>query len=145
MKLFSKIALVFLCLLSVACKKHIDYSIEDFTTFVNQSQHKVSVSLDVYYPKCDISCFMLLPGEKFLLITERQPIQIEKATVTYDDTIQIVHERTDANNPVFRNICFLNSSWWEKKYESPHDDAGWQSYYTFTFTDEDYDYAVKVQ
>ncbi|MBQ3975963.1 MAG: hypothetical protein II686_00925 [Bacteroidales bacterium] len=141
MKPFSKIALVLLCLISVACKKETDPSVLIYTTIENISQHKVSVSMVENSLKGETYSFTLLPGGKYDIRGRVVFVEVMEATVTYDDGITIVHNRTGDNIPEeFRNMCY--AKWWENRYD---DTKGVIFYRVFTFTDKDYDYAVKCQ
>ena len=140
MKLFSKVALVLLCLLSVACKKETDPSVLLYTTIVNDSHHMVSVSMVENTLKGDTLSFVLLPGEKYDIKNRTTLVKVLEATVTFDNNITVIHELTGDSTPEgFRNICY--TKWWETRQEDVKGEV--RLLHIFTFTDDDYEYAAQ--
>lgn len=91
--------------------------------------------------KGDTYSFTLLPGGKYDIRCGGAFVEVLEATVTFDNDINIIHKQTVDNIPEeFRNMCY--AKWWEKRYDHT---KGVIFYRVFTFTDKDYDYAVKCQ
>lgn len=142
MKISARIVLVsIICLSFYSCKKqHGEPDTITYVTFVNNSSHSVSVAFDGIAPWCDIDNFALYPNDKLTFSYEGLGLDIFKATVSFDSKIAIVHEKQDASNTEgLRNICYSESHWWEKKYDNS---IGYKAYYSYSFEDSDYDFAV---
>jgi len=98
------------------------------------------VAFDGIAPWCKIDDFALYPNDKLTFSYEGLGLDIFKATVSYDSKITIVHEKQGASvTEGLRNICYPESQWWEKKYDNS---IGYKAYYTYTFEDSDYEFAV---
>jgi|GEM_PF-4594544 lipoprotein len=108
--------------------------------FINESQHFISVDVDITPGSwCKIDDFVINPEERKEFNYEGHGVLIEKATILFDNKVTIVHELNQSTvSEEFRNICKIDFPWWEYKAEGPENN---RVYYTYRFTDEDYQFA----
>ena len=100
----------------------------------------VSVAFEGAAPWCKVEDFSIESYEKVSFSYEGLGIDLFKAVVTYDNKTSIVHARSE--EPIaegFRNICYTDSTWWERLFEQ---NAGYKAYYSFTFEESDYTFAL---
>lgn len=138
------VAFVALAVLAVSCNKNSgEPALQTNVAFINESHHVISVDMDITPGSwCKIDDFVIHPGEKREFKYEGLGVLIEKATIRFDNEVTIVHELNQSMvSEKFRNICKLDSPWWEHHYEGPE---GNRAYYTYRFTDDDYEFAVKA-
>lgn len=131
--------IAYLCLCSCDGRK-IEPDTITYVTFANNSGHKVSVAFEGAAPWCKVEDFSIESYEKVSFSYEGLGIDLFKAVVTYDNKTSIVHARSE--EPIaegFRNICYTDSTWWERLFEQ---NAGYKAYYTFTFEESDYTFAL---
>lgn len=131
------------CLLFVSCDQHTDEpALHTHVSFINESQHTVSVVFNGIASWCTIDDFELKPEEKIEYDYEGLGIEIFEATVTFDENVLIVHKLNDnSHSDVFRNICETHSSSWEYEH---YEKAGNHACFTYRFLDSDYYYAANL-
>jgi len=85
-----------------------------------------------------------IPGEKRVFSYEAEGcgVSLDKAVVTFDNEVTIVHDHLQSKVEGFRNMCFSYESWWETHFEGHYDNLG---YFTYRFLDTDYEFASKHQ
>jgi len=143
MKICFKLFLLAISYSFLSCNKMIDYGEGAYVQFVNESSHIVSAKMENTPDTwCKIYDFTLKPGEICEFSYEGLGVLLEKAVVTFDNDVTIVHDHRQSKVEGFRNMCFSYESWWEKQYEGPRENIG---YYTYRFLDSDYEYASNRQ
>ncbi len=146
MKNLFKLAIVIICCITCSCNNRCDWlelALFEFVSFINESNHFVNVSIDEIADMYKIDSFKLSPGEKYESSLGTRGFIIDRAIVTFDNDVEIVHELNQDPIPEgFRNICKNDPSWWEFEEEGK---CGEIAHYTFRFTDADYEFAASQQ
>lgn len=138
MKILSRILfLLSVCVFVCSCNEQTsEYCTMSHVTFVNNSTHIISVAFDESGTR-KIEDFTLKPNEMVRFSYEPLGLIIDKATVTFDGRISIIHRiRDELRQDGFRNMCHTGQLWWAKS------SYRYEKYYTYRFNDDNY--AVKM-
>ena len=142
MKNIFKLVIAIICCMACSCNdrcNRLEPALYTYVSFINESNHIISVSADW----CKKNDFTLSPGEKYESPLGTCVLIIDRAIVTFDNDVEIVHELNQDPIPEgFRNICKNDPSWWEFEQEGQ---CGEITHYTFRFTDSDYEFAASQQ
>ena len=146
MKNIFKLVIAIICCMTCSCNdrcNRLEPVLYAYVSFINESNHFVSVSIDEIADMYKIDSFKLSPGEKYESSFGSRGFIIDRAIVTFDNDVEIVHELNQDPIPEgFRNICKNDPSWWEFEEEGQ---CGEKAHYTFRFTDADYEFAASQQ
>lgn len=122
------------------CKKDVDYSYPMELVYLNETEHSISLTISSDYTPMDI---VLEKGGRYSRIWAsgfgpNYPPQLTEAKVTFDDEYTVFHRMTDQPG-AYHNVCNNDD------YKcTTMDDIKTGRVYTFSFTEEDYQYAVNA-
>lgn len=122
------------------CKKDVDYSYPMEIVYLNETGHSISLTISSDYTPMDI---VLGKGGRYSRTWAsgsgpNYPPQLTEAKVVFDDEYTVFHRITDQPG-TYHNVC--NSADYKC---TTMKDVKTGRVYTFTFTEEDYNYAVNA-
>ena len=130
--------LLFSVLMICGCKKTVDYFYYETIELDNRTEHDITVRtvesnenpFEAAVPSHGVFRETKDLGEGV------NPHSFVEVSVTFDNEYTVIHKKSDATS-LYHNICH------EENYRQTEDpDLERNTVYTFTFTNDDYDYAV---